>query len=198
MPALGARRGHGDLLLPPARSIRSARSWSAGKKVHESCIGNTVCFLGTNHIVFIDTAKGEDHDVTGTCCGVRTGPRLLNGGDYALNPRREGFRQPGLSGPHTRMALGVTDHRKLLLVSVATPVTFAETAHIMKKLGCVDAVCLDGGSSSAMYYRGSLVRRPGRALTNIIEVVLAPRPAAGVPAPTSGVFALVATQETRC
>ncbi len=38
-----------------------------------------------------------------------------------------------------------------------------------------DAVCLDGGSSSAMYYRGKLVRRPGRALTNVIEVRAVPR-----------------------
>jgi len=31
-------------------------------------------------------------------------------------------------------------------------------------------LCLDGGSSSAMYYRGQMVRRPTRALTNIIEL----------------------------
>jgi hypothetical protein len=124
---------------------------------------------------FIDTAKGQDCDVTGAYSGLRTGPRLLKDGHYALNPRREGFRHPGLFGAHLRMALGVTAHNKLLLVYVATPVTFARTAGIMKALGAVDAVCLDGGSSAAMYYRGRLIHRPGRRLTNIIEVHNVPR-----------------------
>ena len=145
-----------------------------GRKIHVSCIGNTVHFLGSNQVIFIDTVKGQDCDDAGAQCGLRTGPRLLNNSQYALNPRREGFRHPGLFGTHSRMALGVTRHNKLLLVSVVTPVTFARTAAIMKALGAVDAVCLDGGSSSAMYYRGRLIRRPGRALTNIIEVRSAP------------------------
>jgi len=40
-------------------------------------------------------------------------------------------------------------------------------------------VCLDGGSSAAMYYRGKLIRRPGRALTNIIEVYWQPAASPG-------------------
>ena len=145
-----------------------------GKTVHVNCIGNTVCFLESNHVRFLDTAKGQNCDVTGARYALRTGPRLLNSGEYALNPRREGFRDPGVFGRHARMALGLTRHNKLLLVSISTPVTFGRTASIMKALGAVEAICLDGGSSSAMYYRGRLVRRPGRALTNIIEVSKAP------------------------
>ena len=44
----------------------------------------------------------------------------------------------------------------------------------MKRLGATDAVCLDGGTSSAMYYRGKLVCKPGRSLTNIVEVHWSP------------------------
>jgi hypothetical protein len=155
-----------------------------GRKVHVSRIGNTVYFLGSTQVRFVDTAKGQDCDFTGAYCGLRTGPRLLNAGRYALSPAREGFRHPGLFGAHLRMALGVTSHNKLLLVYVATPVTFARTASIMKALGAVDAICLDGGTSAAMYYRGRLVHRPGRALTNVIEVRLAP---AGAPVAVSDV-----------
>ena len=72
------------------------------------------------------------------------------------------------------MALGVTPSNRLLLVSVRTPVTFSRLASIMKLLGAVDAVCLDGGTSSAMYYRGQILRHPGRMLTNVIEVLRRP------------------------
>ena len=119
---------------------------------------------------FAGTKKGERFAWDGVETGFRTGPRLLKEGSYALNPRPEGFRYPGLFGARTRMALGLTVHNKLLLVSVSTPVTFGKLAGIMKALGAVEAVALDGGTSSAMYYRGRFVRRPGRALTNVIEI----------------------------
>ena len=158
-----------------------------GKVVHVNHIGTTVGFTGSTRVTFVATAKGESCSLAGVDCGLRTGPRLLAGGSYALNPRREGFRYSGLFGRHRRVALGVTQRNKLLLVAVSTPVTFGKLAGIMKSLGATDAVCLDGGSSSAMYYRGRLVCRPGRALTNILEVhwsptyvtvVQAPRPVA--------------------
>lgn len=145
-----------------------------GKLIYESHIGTAVCFLGESRVKFLNTAKGQSCDWTGVQCGLRTGPRLLNNGSFVLNPRREGFRHPGLFGSRTRMALGVTAKNKLLLTSVTTPVTFARLATVMKALGAVDAVSLDGGTSSAMYYRGKLVLRPGRALTNVIEVRKAP------------------------
>lgn len=145
-----------------------------GKELYVSCIGNTVCFMPANRVRIANTAKNEGFDFTGAQIGLRTGPRLLENGRYVLNARREGFRDPGLFGSRTRMVLGITPANKLLLVSIATPVTFARTASIMKVLGAVDALALDGGTSSAMYYKGRYIRRPGRALTNIIEVYVNP------------------------
>lgn len=141
-----------------------------GKLVHESNIGTAVCFTSGNKVRFISAKRGEACDLSGAECAVRTGPRLLAGGAYALNPRPEGFRHPGLYGARTRMVLGVTANNKLLLVSVRTPVTFGRAASIMRTLGAMDAVCLDGGTSSAMYFKGRIVRQPGRLLTNLIEV----------------------------
>ena len=149
----------------------------SGKMAHDGAVGTAVCFLKSGKITcepysvkFMDKKRGEKCDWTGVECGFRTGPRLLANGLYALNPRREGFRDPGLFGSRTRMAMGTTKHNKLLLVTVRTPVTFGRLAGIMRKLGAVDSVCLDGGTSSAMYYRGRLVQSPGRNLTNILEV----------------------------
>ena len=157
----------------------------AGKAVHKNAIGTSVCFIRSSRaapareasfgvlpylVKLFATKAGERCDWTGVECGIRTGPRLLAGGQYAFNPSREGFTHPGLFGSHRRMALGITSHSKLLLVAVRTPVTFGSLASIMKILGARDAVCLDGGGSSAMYYRGRLVCRPTRLLTNIIEI----------------------------
>lgn len=141
-----------------------------GRTVHQGSIGSTICFTESNQVSFLDTARGQSADLSGMRCALRAGPRLLNRGHYALNPRREGFGDPGLFGRRVRMAIGVTQCNKLLLVAVSTPVTFAETARTMRSLGAVDAMCLDGGTSSAMYYRGKLIRAPGRALTNVIEI----------------------------
>lgn len=149
-----------------------------GKPAHESAIGTAVCFIKSDGITcdngykvtFNAARKGEKVDWTGVGTGLRTGPLLLANGAYALNPAREGFRHPGLFGYRTRMAMGITVYNKLLLVSVGTPITFGRLASVMKALGAVDAVSLDGGTSSAMYYRGKVIRYPGRLLTNIIEV----------------------------
>lgn len=143
---------------------------AGGKLVYESHIGTAVCFTPSNKVKFIAAKYGEACDLSGAQCAIRTGPRLLANGEYALSPRREGFRHPGLYGARTRMVLGVTARNHLLLVFVRTPVTFSRAASLMKVLGAVDAVCLDGGTSSAMYYRGRIVRHPGRMLTNLIEV----------------------------
>jgi hypothetical protein len=43
-------------------------------------------------------------------------------------------------------------------------------AWIMRKLGAWDAVSMDGGSSTALFYRGRLFSRPARALTNLLVV----------------------------
>jgi len=147
---------------------------AGGRTVHESHIGTAVCFTPDNKVRFVDARLGEACDLSNTECGFRTGPRLLANGQYSLNPRREGFRHPGLYGARTRMALGVTAFNKLLLVFVRTPVTFSRLATIMKLMGATDAVCLDGGTSSAMYYKGQLIQRPGRLLTNVVEVLRRP------------------------
>ncbi len=172
---------------------------TGGRAVYRGAVGTAVCFLRTdatkpamqgagpaqarNTVEFVDCKIGDRTAWAGVNCGLRTGPRLLEDGRCVLDPAREGFRSQGLFGKRTRMALGLTRHNKLLLVAVRTPVTFGKLAGIMKSLGASDAVCLDGGTSSAMYYRGKIVCSPGRVLTNLIEVrecsvVAAPGPTA--------------------
>lgn len=68
-----------------------------------------------------------------------------------------------------RTAIGTLANGKLLMVSVGSA-TIQQMRELMLALGCVDAVNLDGGASTGMYYNGSYIRSPGRALTTTLQV----------------------------
>jgi exopolysaccharide biosynthesis protein len=101
---------------------------------------------------------------------VGAGPTLLQKGRVALRPYDEGFGDPSLFAVARRSAVGVTSGGKLLLVTVETPITLNKLANIMLRIGAVDAMALDGGSSSALYSNGEFISKPSRALTNLILV----------------------------
>jgi hypothetical protein len=87
-----------------------------------------------------------------------------------VDPRTEGFRDPALFRPNPRTAIGLTARNKLLLVAVTRSIYLSDLARVLKELGAVDAVSLDGGSSTALWYRGKYPATPRRALTHIIAV----------------------------
>lgn len=68
-----------------------------------------------------------------------------------------------------RTAIGVKKDGLLLLVN-AKNVKISELKEIMLKLGCVNAINLDGGASSGMYYDGKVVTKPGRKLATVFYV----------------------------
>jgi hypothetical protein len=41
---------------------------------------------------------------------------------------------------------------------------------MMKKIGCVEAMNLDGGASRALAHNGSIIMKAGRPLTNVLIV----------------------------
>jgi exopolysaccharide biosynthesis protein len=105
---------------------------------------------------------------------VNGGPRLLP----AIDAAAEGFDHPGdvtfwygfglRRNPRT-MA-GVTRDGRLLLVAVdgrapgySAGLSFAEEAAVMRALGARGAVNLDGGGSTTMTVRGTVVTRPSDA-----------------------------------
>jgi hypothetical protein len=95
---------------------------------------------------------------------------LVRGGALALAPRAQGFRDPSLFRPNPRVAVGLTRAGKLLLVATGKRVTLGRWAKVLKGLGAVDALNLDGGSSTGMFYQGYPVIRPRRHLTNALVV----------------------------
>lgn len=101
---------------------------------------------------------------------VQAGPRLVVNGKVALDVKKEGFRDPKiLTGGGARSALGITKDHKLILLTT-TGATIPQLAEIMKKAGAYQAMNLDGGASSGLYYNGSYLTAPGRQISNAIIV----------------------------
>jgi hypothetical protein len=109
---------------------------------------------------------------------VNGGPRLLRDGRPDITAEAEGFDHPGDPGFYYAFAVrrnprtiaGVSGDGRLLLVAIdgrapgySAGLSFAEEAAVMQALGARDAVNLDGGGSTTMTIRGTVVTRPSDA-----------------------------------
>lgn len=141
-----------------------------GKFVHYGAYGSAVCVGARGTVSIFHEGRDARNGWTGYDSILCSGPRLVVGGKVILNPRAEGFRDPHLLGRARRSAVGLTRSNHLLLVTVPRPVTLGQLAFIMSELGAVEALTLDGGASSGLYYRGLTITRPGRALNTFLLV----------------------------
>ncbi len=93
------------------------------------------------------------------------GPVLVQNSRVALDAKAEGFSDAYVRQTAIRSAIGRTAAGNLLIVAVhnraggAGP-NFAELAQILQQMGAVEALNLDGGSSTSLYLGGSLLDRP--------------------------------------
>ena len=96
---------------------------------------------------------------------VGAGPLLVKNSQVVLDAAGEGFSAAFSQQAALRTALGQTATGQILLATIALtpggPVpTLPEMASLMISLGAVDAVNLDGGSSSSLYLGGKVLNRP--------------------------------------
>lgn len=103
---------------------------------------------------------------------VGGGPWLVRGGQISVDGEAQGFNPTAfVQARHPRTAVGVTADRHLLLVAVdgrqaaSKGMSLPELAALMKRLGAVHAINLDGGGSTTLYAGGGIVNAPsdGRA-----------------------------------
>ena len=92
------------------------------------------------------------------------GPLLVKNGLFVLDGKAEGFSDAFIRQTAVRSAIGTTAAGNAIVATIHNRVggsgaTLAETAKIMQSLGCVDALNLDGGSSTSLYLGGQLVDR---------------------------------------
>lgn len=141
-----------------------------GLLLHKGRMGTAMAITPRNKVLFGRVTWGRSADWTGYETVLACGPTLVKQGRVDLRVSEEGFRDPHVLGAANRSAVGLTESNRLLLVCVPRGVTLAKLAEMMKALGCVEAMNLDGGASMAMYYRGKVVVPAGRKLTNLLVV----------------------------
>ncbi|MBI3909905.1 MAG: phosphodiester glycosidase family protein [Armatimonadetes bacterium] len=142
-----------------------------GRNIFRGFIGTAVAITQGNLVTFIKTRyKDTSVDWSLYDTVIRGGPRLLDQGRLTVAPRREGFRTLPVRSRRRRTAVGVTRDSRLLLVAVRQGITLYELAKVMHALKAYHAVALDGGTSTAMYFAGRTIARPGRGLTNALLI----------------------------
>ncbi len=118
---------------------------------------------------YLYTADAEGFAIEDVQTMVSGSPRLVQDGvKYTqLDPNFSEARFTTMVTPRT--AVGSTADGKLLLVNVKAA-NMNQMRDLMLALGCVDAINLDGGASTAMYYDGKVLASPGRNLTSTLQV----------------------------
>lgn len=141
-----------------------------GRLIHFGGMGTALAITADNAVRFIDCKWGRHMDWRGYQTVIACGPRLVRDGRIDLHPSREGFKDPHVLGRGCRTAVGMTADDYLLLVCVPTAITLRQLAGIMLKHRAAQAMNLDGGASTCLYYRGKTIIAPGRQLTNLFVV----------------------------
>ncbi|MFI9847643.1 phosphodiester glycosidase family protein [Nonomuraea sp. NPDC051941] len=131
----------------------------------------------------IDAERGASQPVQPQTSIVNGGPLLLRRGAVALDPVRDGWSPQDIGTAdrgafytgwylrrNPRTAAGVTRDGKIILLTVdgrrpshSVGLSIPEVAQVMRSLGAVDAINLDGGGSTAMVVGGALQGVPSDA-----------------------------------
>jgi exopolysaccharide biosynthesis protein len=93
--------------------------------------------------------------------------RLITDGKVSPDPKAQHFTDPAIWSRAPRTGIGLTHNGKLVMMATKAKVTLSEFGRAMLKLGVQDAVSLDGGGSTMLYYRGELVLPPKRSLSTL-------------------------------
>lgn len=119
--------------------------------------------------------SGMKHAIGGGPWLVRNGRPYIDLQSQHFSSRSLGFREP-------RSAVGITADGKMLLVAVdgrrkgvSIGMTLSEMSRLMISLGAVQAMNLDGGSSTQMAVQGKMVNRPSSGMVGVSNSLLIKR-----------------------
>ncbi len=106
------------------------------------------------------------------------GPWLVKDNSEFIDYAEEKFNDSFALKRHPRTAVGATSDGKLLMVTVdgrqaiSRGATLPEMSAIMRRLGAVNAINLDGGGSTAMSVRGIVVNSPSEGIQRLVANAL--------------------------
>ncbi len=102
---------------------------------------------------------------------VGAGPRLVSGGKVDVDFDRDGFTEEKIrSMQAARSFIGI--HSDGSTIMGTTPrASIYQLADALVKAGLIDAMNLDGGASSGLYFNGRYITKPGREISNALVVI---------------------------
>jgi hypothetical protein len=116
------------------------------------------------------------------------GPRLVKNGMLYVSKYEERFRSDIAKGRAARTSIGIDKNGALLLVAVDGPLrgkarkaagarkslgaTLEELSNLMLRLGAIEAMNLDGGSSTTMVARGEVINNPSNGYERQVSSAL--------------------------
>jgi hypothetical protein len=103
---------------------------------------------------------------------VGAGPLLIQNSQIVLDPKLERFSTAFATEAAPRSAIAQTNAGQILLVTAYTKatgeeLTLLEMAQILQQLGAINALNLDGGSSTTLYLGGQIIDRPPNSAARV-------------------------------
>lgn len=123
-----------------------------------------------NYEVSFTPRNNSSEDWKDVTNALSAGPSLLINNKPTTSPKEEGFSESKiLTQSAQRSFIGVTSDNQVIIGT--TSATIKELKSIAKQLGLKNAMCLDGGASSGLYYNNQFLTTPGRPINNTINFI---------------------------
>ena len=153
-------RGKGNNYIPSEGFIVSAQG-SAAEIFNTVFVGDMITFDED----YINVEHGADFNEAVHIIGA--GPTLVKGGEIHVTADAEQFPADIRVGRAPRSAVGITRYGDYIFAVVdgrqahSKGCTLTEWAWILKNnFGAVEAINLDGGGSTELFFKGSLINKP--------------------------------------
>ena len=123
---------------------------------------------------YLQTDNNEPFSMENVVTMVSGAPRLVRAGAIETYEEPEVIADAGRFGygVSSRTAVGLRADGTLLLVNCPAA-TIQQMRELMLQLGCVEAINMDGGASTGMYYNGQFFSTPGREITSTLQIFVA-------------------------
>jgi hypothetical protein len=103
---------------------------------------------------------------------VTGGPRIIENGKVPnISGNPEGF-ESGIFQKHSRTITGVTYNNEIFFAVFPSSVSYSDAASVLLEMNAMDAMSLDGGSSSSIWVKGIKSHNPNREIP--VAIVIKP------------------------
>ncbi len=153
-------RDKGNNYIPPTGFIVSAHG-TAAENFKDVYVGDKITFEED----YVNVEHGDDFNEAIHIIGA--GPTLVKDGEIYVTADAEQFPPDIRVGRAPRSAVGITQYGDYIFAVVdgrqahSKGCTLTEWARILKNnFGAIEAINLDGGGSTELFFKGSLVNKP--------------------------------------